>query len=79
MAPHRTGGQAQFVRSSVALNEPDGEALGSGAFIRGSRTSTGTYCCRISRNGVHVRAHLRAAISGLNRSYSPALGNELAH
>lgn len=27
MAPHRTGGQAQFVRSPVAVKEPDGEAL----------------------------------------------------
>lgn len=27
MAPHRTGGQAQFVRSPVALKEPDGQAL----------------------------------------------------
>jgi transcriptional regulator GlxA family with amidase domain len=26
MAPHRTGGQAQFVRSPVAVKEPDGEA-----------------------------------------------------
>lgn len=27
MAPHRTGGQAQFIRSPVALKGPDGEAL----------------------------------------------------
>ncbi|QXQ11985.1 GlxA family transcriptional regulator [Paeniglutamicibacter sp. Y32M11] len=27
MAPHRTGGQAQFVRSPVALRAPDGDAL----------------------------------------------------
>lgn len=27
MAPHRTGGQAQFVHTPVSLKEPDGEAL----------------------------------------------------